>query len=282
MKYLVLGSQGQFAKEFIKALSAQGIQCLAPDEASLNITDINSVKAAIAAFSPNIIINCAAYTNVDAAETDEAIAYLVNADAPKQISELCADKNIKLVHFSTDYVFDGAKNDYYTETDAINPLNVYGKSKLAGEVAVLENPNALVFRLSWLTGYGSQNYLYKFSGWAKNNKILKVSADEVSVPTFTFDAASIVLKAVNANLKGLYHLTNGGGYASRYELSRLFAKLSGLNNIIVPVPMAQFNLKVARPLFSPMSNEKLCKDLNLQISAWQDSLKKYVTELNVP
>ena len=273
MKYIITGSSGQLAKAFIKKFTETNIDFIAPSEQDLDITNKEKISNIFSQYSPDIVINCAAYNNVEYAQQDNSKAFLINKTAVKNLVEETKKYNAKFVHFGSDYVFDGTKNDLYIETDKTNPLNEYGKSKLAGEQEALMYKNSLVCRLSWVIGEGQQNFLFKLSGWIKNNKTVNVSSDEISVPCFSFDIVNTVIKALDNGLKGLYHLTNSGK-ASRYELAKEFVKLNNFNTEILPVPMATFNSKVQRPLFTAMSNNKISKELNISIPEWKESLKK--------
>lgn len=275
MKYIITGSSGQLAKAFIKKFTELNFDFIAPSEQDLDITNREKISNVFSQYNPDVVINCAAYNNVEYAQQDNTKAVLINKTAVTNLVDETKKYSAKFVHFGSDYVFDGTKNDLYIETDKTNPLNEYGKSKLAGEKEALKYNNSLVCRLSWVIGDGQQNFLFKLSGWLKNNKIIKVSNDEVSVPCFSFDIANTVLKALDRDLSGLYHLTNSGK-ASRYELATEFVKLNKFDNEILPVPMASFNSKVQRPLFTAMLNKKISKELNINIPDWKYSLKKFI------
>lgn len=271
-KILIAGSGGQLGSEFVRALENSDYDCIAPDESSFNITDYTGSKKIISEIKPDIIINCAAYNAVDDAEDKPDIAFSVNRDAVRNLAEICNDSGIFLVHYGTDYVFDGAKMDFYTEGNIPNPQGVYGKSKLEGEIVVRENlENFLIFRLSWVFGRGKQNFLYKLSQWAEKNHVLKISADEVSVPTYTGHIVGATIAALEKGLSGLYHLTSSG-YASRYELARYYIEKTGRNNLVIPVPMSSFPVKAKRPGFSAMSNAKLCGDLGISLPHWKEGV----------
>lgn len=274
-KILILGSAGQLAREFIAALEEQKVPFEAPPEQTSSITDFESIARRLDSDRPEVVINCAAYNAVDAAEEDPETARLVNGRAVEHLAEQCESRNIFLVHYSSDYVFDGAKGKPYIETDETRPLNVYGESKLMGETALREiMSRCLVFRLSWVIGPGTQNFLHKLSGWAEKNPTLQVSADEVSVPTFTDDIVRITLLALEKGLQGLYHLTSTGA-ASRFELAEYYLKCRGLTNTVVPVPMSTFKTTARRPLFSAMANRKLQDDLNITIPTWQEGVARF-------
>ena len=179
------------------------------------------------------------------------------------------------MHFSTDYVFDGKKGALYTEEDAPNPINVYGKSKYEGEKIACETlKNHLVFRTSWVYGKGQQNFLYKLRQWAQKQDALRISDDEISVPTYADDIVKATLAGLEQGKRGLYHLTNSG-HASRYRLAKYFLKASGMDKQVIPVPSASFKQKAKRPLFSAMSNAKLCREFNISLPPWQDGIERY-------
>ncbi|MDD3053145.1 MAG: dTDP-4-dehydrorhamnose reductase [Endomicrobiia bacterium] len=274
MKFLITGSSGQLAKAFINTFNKDSIDYLAPTEQELDITNQSKIANIFTEYKPNFIINCAAYTNVEKAEQDPTTAYLINKTSVSYLTEETKRINAKFIHFSTDYVFDGKKNDFYTESDIPNPLNEYGKTKLAGEEEALKYSNSLVCRLSWVIGNGQQNFLYKLSNWVKEHNTIKVSDDEISVPCFTFDIVKYILIALDNNLNGLYHLTNSSK-ASRYELALEYARLMNFSNEIVPVPMSTFPSQVKRPLYTAMANKKISKELNINIPDWRESLKLF-------
>jgi len=277
-KYLILGANGQLGKQFAKDLISRTESVIAPDEKECDITSIDTLSRFIDSVRPTVIINCAAYNAVDIAEQQQDIAYLINATAVKNIVTLCSEKNIFFVHYSSDYVFDGNKGNLYTEGDTPNPLNVYGKSKRAGEEAILSfGGQYLLFRTSWVFGNGTQNFIHKMLQWSQKNPVLKLTADEVSVPTSTIDLVDITLRSINKGLTGLYHLTNSD-YASRYEWGRYIAKKLALQSTIIPVPMSAFPSPAQRPLFSAMSNGQLQNDLGYAIPDWRDAVDRFIKE----
>lgn len=277
--FLIAGAGGQLAREFQKAAASQHLNLAAPSEKDFNITDKKQAADIFTKIRPDIVINCAAYNLVDEAEDVPKPAFSINADAVEGLALLCRRHKAFLVHYSSDYVFDGKKGSLYIEEDTVNPLNVYGKSKLKGEEAIKACFNDfLIFRLSWLFGDGKQNFLYKLSSWAQKNTNLKVSNDEISVPTYTQDVVKATLLSLEKGLRGLYHLTNSG-YCSRYELAKYFLGQMGLNNTLEAVSMNDFKLKAKRPLFSAMSNAKITKDLNQIIPSWQDAIDRFTSDL---
>ena len=274
LKILITGSSGQLAKEFIRYFETNSVEYNAPSESVLDITDKSKTAEIVSAYKPTHVINCAAFNLVDDAQSNPQKAFAINRDGVENLAAACSKNNAFFVHFSTDYVFDGEKNALYTEDDKPNPLNIYAQSKLEGEEKAKTVLKHLICRLSWVTGQGSQNFPYKVKQWAAGGKTLKISADEVSVPSFTFDIADACFKAIKKEAEGLFHLTNSG-YASRYEFAKLYLKLKGMNNIIVPVPAGSFKCAAKRPLFTPMSNALISSALGINIPSWEESLKKY-------
>ncbi len=279
MKYLIAGKNGQLARAFIRRFEERVLDFNAPDKSQFDITDSASVSRVVDAYKPDVIINCAAYNLVDRAEQERERAFSVNAAGPAHLARAAAKRKAFLVHFSSDYVFDGQKeNGLYAEDDAANPLNEYGKSKLTGENAVLEEAGkSLVFRLSWVFGDGKQNFIHKLLEWSKNNEYLKIACDEFSVPTYTNTVADITLKALDQGVTGLYHLTNSG-FCSRYEWARAVFRDLGINKFIRPVTSDIFNLPARRPKFSAMSNDKLSQVLDIRIPSWEEGVLSFLRE----
>ncbi|HEX9021824.1 MAG TPA: dTDP-4-dehydrorhamnose reductase [Nitrospirota bacterium] len=279
MKYLIAGKNGQLARAFIGRFERQSIAYSAPDESHLDITNPDSVAEAIAAHKPDVIINCAAYNLVDKAEQAKDAAFAVNAAGPGNLARAAARHKALLVHFGSDYVFDGFKESgLYTEDDPANPLNEYGRSKLAGEQIVLkECERSLVLRLSWVFGEGKQNFIYKLAEWTRQNEYLKIACDEFSVPTHTDTVVDMALKALAQGMTGRYHLTNTG-YCSRYEWAKFVLQRLGVAKFIRPVSMDAFNLPAKRPKFSAMTNGKLAAELRVAIPAWEESVTSFLRE----
>ncbi len=275
MKYLVFGKNGQLGKEFIKKL---GNKAVGIDHSQCDISDLSTVLEIFSKEKPDIVINCAAYNLVDKAEEDFINAYKTNALGVRNLAYASKKAGSFLVHYSTDYVFDGLKEDgLYTEEDLPNPINQYGKSKLTGEEWLKEETERfLLFRVSWVYGEGKQNFIYKLLQWAENNPFLKIAYDEISVPTSTRTIVDITLKALDSGLSGLYHLTNSG-YASRYEWAKEVFHIKGINKFIKPVSSDIFNLPAKRPKFSPMSNKKISSKLSVDIPDWKEELRLFIS-----
>jgi len=279
MKYLITGKNGQLAQAFIKRFEERSIDFSAPDESQLDITNQKIVADVVATLKPDVIINCAAYNLVDKAEQDKDTVFAVNATGPKNLAQAAASQKAILVHFGSDYVFDGLKeNGLYLESDPVNPLNEYGKSKLAGENFVLEElDRCLVLRLSWVFGAGKQNFIYKLIEWSKSSEYLKIACDEFSAPTYTGSVVDITLNALEQGMTGRYHMTNSG-FCSRYEWAKLILSTIGVNKFIRPVTMDTFDLPAKRPKFSAMSNSKLAGRLNVDIPSWEEAVSSFLRE----
>lgn len=275
MRTFIIGAKGQLGTEFVKIFSANGWDYAAADIDTLDISDADAVMRTIMGYKPGLIINCAAYNQVDKAETDSSAAFAVNAEGARTLAMAARKLESKLLHFSTDYVFDGAKKVPYTETDATNPINKYGSSKLKGEEYVLEAPGSLIFRLSWVYGTGPQNFITKLSQWAKAPGPLKVTTDEISVPTSARDVAEVSMAALKNGLTGTWHLVNSG-FCSRYEWAQLILKEYGINKELAHARMADFCLPAKRPGYSAMSSQALARELGVNIPEWRESVSKFI------
>ncbi|MGE5893221.1 MAG: dTDP-4-dehydrorhamnose reductase, partial [bacterium] len=279
MKYLITGKNGQLAQEFVRRFEKDRLDYLALDRNALDITVAEQVNHLLDSYRPDVIINCAAYNLVDRAEEDREKASLVNSLGPKMLAQAAHKRSAFLVHFSTDYVFDGTKEDgLYVEEDKPNPLNHYGMTKLAGEINIRnETDRYLIFRVSWLYGRGKQNFIYKLLEWSKSNEYVKVAYDEFSIPTSAETVVDVAVKAIEQRLTGLFHLTNSG-FCSRYEWAKLILATLGIDKFIRPVSMDTFALPAKRPKFSAMQNKKLSGRLNTDIVRWNEAVSSFVGE----
>lgn len=277
MRYLITGKNGQLACEFSRFFEEKGIDYLAPGEDLLDITNPIHIRDVIDSFRPDVVLNCAAYNLVDKAEAEKDLAEMVNALGPKYLAQEAESHKALLVHFGSDYVFDGEKQSgLYCEDDTTNPINEYGKSKLAGELHIQhETDRYLIFRVSWLYGTGKQNFIHKILEWAKTQEYLRVACDEFSVPTYTQTVVSVAIKAIDQGLTGLLHLTNTG-FCSRYDWGRLVLSLAGIDKFVRPVSIGTFDSLARRPSFSPMTNQKLSQLLSISIPVWDESVKTFM------
>lgn len=270
---MLLGKNGQLGLAFTKLLATKSVDFQALSRAEADLEDTSILANRLAQFRPDVTINCAAYTDVNTAERNPSLAMAVNYHAVKELAKYCEAIQSKLVHFSTDYVFDGTKGRPYIETDATNPLNVYGKSKLLGEEAVTGSSEPwLVFRTSWVYGEGTNNFISKLRSWAKGNEVLRIVDDEISVPTSTRDIAKFTYLSIEKGISGLFHLTSSGK-ASRYQYALAIQKVfPEIRCAIEPARLSEFASEVARPSYSVLSNQRLAKVLETEIPHWQTSL----------
>jgi len=242
----------------------------------------------LAALQPQVVINTAAYNLVDRCEIERELSWSVNATAPQQLAELCAEKNIQLVHYGTDYVFDGAKKLPYSETDAAHPLNHYAAGKFAGEQAVLRaSPQHLVLRTSWVFDWHptqTKTFIHTILKTARESRAMKSTTDQFSVPTFATDLAHWTLELIRSGAGGLFHAVNDDG-VSRYDWAKIIlaeavnAKLLAAAPPIEPVLSSFFNSAMRRPDYTVMSNEKLAHCLGRPLGSWRPGLKKMLAQL---
>ncbi len=279
MRILIVGKNGQLGREFVKELSKTRNRVIPLGHEELDIGNIGDVLDVFDRYKPDVVINCAAYNQVDKAEEEYDLAYKTNSIGVKNLAFSSNKYGSFLVHYSTDYVFDGEKEDgLYTEVDKPNPLSEYAKSKYLGEVYLKEETEKfLIFRVSWVFGDGKQNFIYKLLKWAENNPYLKVSYDEISIPTYTKTIVDITLKALEEGLTGLYHLTNSG-YCSRFELAKFVFKTLGMTKFIHPVPSDIFNLPAKRPKFSAMDNTLISSILRVEIPNWEEAVSDFLSK----
>jgi len=287
MKILLLGSNGQLGYEATRTLFCYG-DLVAVDYPEIDFTKPKQVIDLISEVKPDLIYNAVAYTDVDKAEQEPEKAMLVNASTPGEMANYCKKNNVPVIHFSTDYVFDGTKNALYVEEDIPNPINVYGKSKLDGELAIIESGcDYLIFRTSWVYSLRTGGFVNKVIKWAQENKELRIVDDQIGNPTWARMLAIVSISPIIKNwsnyayffenYKGIYHLA-GGGYASRFEWTRaiienLTKNLSVKVKDIVSAKSNEFPTPAERPLFSALSCEKFEKKFDMKIPHWENSLQ---------
>jgi len=257
-----------------------GVVCRPYAEADLDITDAEAVDAAAARFAAQdgvLMINAAAYTDVERAEDEEERAFAVNDTGARNVARAAARQGLGFVHVSTDFVFDGTKGAPYTEEDEPHPLNAYGRSKLAGERSVLEVcPTALLARTAWVYGPGGANFPAKILALARVREEIQVVDDEFGSPTASIDLARGILELRRLRATGLFHLT-GSGSCSRYEWAREIVSAAGLHTRVLPVGRGFFPANAVRPANSVLSMEKAHR-LGVVMPPWQPSLRAFVQE----
>ncbi|QFR34380.1 dTDP-4-dehydrorhamnose reductase [Ancylobacter sp. TS-1] len=277
-RLLLLGAGGQVGREIAALAPGRVPGLVALDRAGLDITDAPALDAALAAHRPDVVINAAGYTAVDRAESEPEAAHLINAVAPGRIAAACARHGARLIHISTDYVFDGTKAGAYVEDDPVAPLGVYGISKEAGERAVRERLDAhLIVRTSWVYGIHGANFLKTMLRLARERDRLTVVADQKGCPTATVDVAEGLLAAAVAlhegrMAPGTYHLA-GTGATSWYGFARAIieraAAHTGRRPEIVPIATADYPTPARRPANSELSSEKLAQAIGFRAAPWE-------------
>ncbi|MGD9733433.1 MAG: dTDP-4-dehydrorhamnose reductase, partial [Desulfamplus sp.] len=272
MKVLICGGNGQLGWDCQRVFGKEN-EVAAYDLPELDITDKGRVETVISGFMPDVVINCAAYTQVDKCETEIELARLVNVDGPGFIAEACKAVNAAMVHISTDYVFDGAKEppDAYTERDEVNPLSVYGKTKLEGERRVAQiTDNHIIVRTAWLYGINGSNFLKTMLRLAMLNpeKQIKVVDDQFGSPTWSLRLALQLERLVQIKGQGIYHAT-AEGYCSWYELAVYFLKQIEVPFNIVPCTTADYPTAAKRPANSILENARLKRSDNNRMTGWR-------------
>jgi dTDP-4-dehydrorhamnose reductase len=276
MKVLITGANGQLGREMTGLCRSKGMEVLAVDSKMLDITNFTAVRKICAAFSPDRVINCAAYNAVDQAEAEWKQAYMVNGYGPKHLALAAAEQDAVLVHYSTDYVFDGQKDSPYTVADVPNPLSRYGTSKLLGEVMVRHHcPRHYVIRTAWVFGKGKENFIEKVRGWSRDKTEIRVVDDQVSTPTFTADLARGTLELLETGLYGLHHLTNSGS-CSRYAWAKKVLELAGWKGSLLPAKTADFPTPAERPLYSVLDNFGTSDLLKSPMPKWDNAVERYM------
>ena len=289
-KILVLGSEGQLGSALIKTLNknfiVEGI-----NKKKFNFLEPKNFSDLLQKGNTKYVINAAAYTNVEQAETEVDFARQINGEALKFIAQACNEKKIKLFHFSTDYVFDGAKGHPYSEEDKPNPISSYGKSKFLGEKFILENTeNFLIFRTSGIISKNPNNFIFKILSASESKKELKIVDDQATSLNFSGFLAEAVLKILKDNQneedkpKGIFNLV-GPNFGSWYDFAKFaqhFCSLKGINSRfakinIVPVNTEEMNFKAKRPKFSHLSSDKIKNFYSLSLPNWEKSIEEILS-----
>jgi dTDP-4-dehydrorhamnose reductase len=290
MDILVLGGGGQVGTELRALAWPESVQVHAPERAALDITDEAAVAEAIAGRPWAAVINAAAYTAVDKAESDEAAAFAVNATAPGLLAQAAAEHGAAMLQVSTDYVFDGSKTEPYVEDDATGPLGVYGASKLAGEQAVLAaHPRPVILRTAWVLSPDRANFLKTMLRLAGERETLRVVADQHGCPTAARDIAE-ALRIITLRLiadrsapTGVYHFVNAGETSWAGLAEAVFAESrarGGPHAAVEPIATSDYPTPARRPANSRLSTDKLRDDYGIQPRQWRDAVAEIVAELN--
>lgn len=279
MRVVITGAGGMLGQALQKQLS-KNYDIIALSREQLDITDYGTVKEYITAHKPDVVINAAAFTNVDGCESEQDKAFLVNAVGPRNLAVICNEINATLVQVSTDYVFDGKGTQPYGEFDKTGPVSVYGKSKLAGEelVRVLMNKFFIV-RTAWLFGEGGHNFVRTILRLANEKDYLTVVNDQLGVPTYTQDLARAIGQLISTNFFGIYHITNSEP-CSWYEFAREILEQAGISNTEVkPIKSYELNRPAPRPSFSVLDNKFWRLAGFPELRSHKEALKEYLNNL---
>ena len=273
--YLVTGANGQLGNELKKRLTG----AVFADKSVLDITNANAVQKFVKENNIDLIINCAAYTAVDKAEEDVLQAIKVNIDGPRNLAQTGA----KIIHISTDYVFDGYGFKPYTPEDKTNPLSVYGKTKRAGEIAVLENAKvAIIVRTAWLYSPYGNNFVKTMRRLGNEKEYINVVSDQIGTPTYAGDLADVIVKIIpqmNEKNSGIYHFTNTG-VCSWYDFAVEIMEKSGLKCVVNPIKSEDYPTCAKRPYYSVLDKSKIQKTFNdIKITHWKQALDRCLKQL---
>lgn len=311
MKVLVTGVAGQLGHDVMNELAERGIEGIGSDIApeysgiadgtavtkmpyiQMDITDEKAVSAKIKEVHPDVVVHCAAWTAVDLAEDEDKMAKVraINADGTRYIANVCKELDCKMVYISTDYVFDGqGETPWDPDCKDYKPLNVYGETKLEGELAVSETlEKYFIVRIAWVFGKNGKNFIKTMLNVAKTHDKLTVVNDQIGTPTYTFDLARLLVDMIGTEKYGYYHATNEGGYISWYDFTKeIFRQAVELGHeeysedrvSVAPVTTAEYGVsKAARPFNSRLDKSKLVKNGFTPLPTWQDALNRYLKEI---
>lgn len=294
MNILVTGANGQLGNEMRIVSKRSSDRYIFTDVEELDITNRDAVMNFVKENDIKVVVNCAAYTNVDKAEDDEVTAELINAQAVKHLAEACKSNEATLIHISTDYVFGGNEgNTPRTEDEPVNPTGAYGRTKLHGEQAIQEvGCNYLIIRTAWLYSEFGNNFVKTMRRLTSERDKLNVVFDQIGTPTYALDLANVIMRyieilkkennyqlsTVNSQLFGVYHFSNEG-VISWYDFAKEICELSGNECDIQPCHSNEFPSKVKRPSYSVLDKTKIKNKLNITIPHWKESLKKCIIKL---
>ena len=301
MKVFVTGVNGQLGHDVMNELQKRGYEGTGSDLAdsyagiadgsavtampyvSLDITDKEAVQEVITEVEPDAVIHCAAWTAVDMAEDDDKVEKVraVNAGGTRNIAEACKETDCKMLHLSTDYVFDGQGTEpWRPDCKDYKPLNIYGQSKLEGELAVAHTlEKFFIVRIAWVFGLNGKNFIKTMINVGKTHDEVRVVNDQIGTPTYTFDLARLLVDMCETEKYGYYHATNEGGYISWYDFCCEFYRQYGLKTKVTPVTTAEYGLsKAARPFNSRLDKSKLVENGFQPLPTWQDAVSRYLNE----
>lgn len=285
MKVLVTGVKGQLGYDVVNELTKRGHTAIGVDIDEMDITDKHSVQIVIEKTKPDAVIHCAAWTAVDLAEDENKIALVraVNTDGTRNIAEICKKLNCKMMYISTDYVFNGQGTEpWKPDCKDYEPLNVYGQTKLGGELAVANLlEKYFIVRIAWVFGVNGNNFIKTMLNIGKKYDEVTVVNDQIGTPTYTYDLARLLVDMIETKKYGYYHATNEGGYISWYDFACEIFKQAGYNTKVKPVTTEEYGLsKAKRPFNSRLDKSKLIENGFKPLPTWQDALSRYLKEIN--
>ena len=302
MKVFVTGVGGQLGHDVMNELSKRGYEGIGSDIAPsysgiadgsavttmpykpMDITDSAQVESTLAAEAPDVVIHCAAWTAVDLAEDEDKRekVFAINAKGTENIAKVCKKLGCKMVYISTDYVFDGQGTEpWKPDCKDYKPLNVYGQTKLEGELAVSGNlEKFFIVRIAWVFGLNGKNFIKTMLNVGKTHDTVRVVNDQIGTPTYTLDLSRLLVDMVETEKYGYYHATNEGGFISWYDFTKEIYRQAGLRTNVVPVTTAEYGLsKAARPFNSRLDKSKLQESGFTPLPTWQDALSRYLKEI---
>lgn len=275
---LITGANGQLGYDFQRLFDRLKEKYIKTDKESLDITDINKIREFVKNKNITLIINCAAYNDVDKAEDEIEECKKLNTSAPKNLAIIANEIGADYITYSTDFVFDGKKKSPYTEDDLVNPLSIYGKSKYEGEKEVFKiKPNSFIIRTSWLFGVANNNFNMQIINWSKNKNELKIVDDQISSPTYSKDLAYYSWELIKTKKYGLYHFSNNGE-ASKYDQAKYILDKIGWQGKLKKAKTKDFNLKAERSEYTKLDSSKLEKTIDKKIPFWKDGIDRFLKE----
>lgn len=277
MKVLVTGINGQLGHDVMGELKKRGHEAVGVDIEEMDITDAECVKRVMTQTAPDAVIHCSAYTAVDRAEEEVELCRRVNAEGTKNVAEVCAGLDCKLLYLSTDYIFSGEGERPWEPGDEPAPLNVYGLTKFEGEQEIKSRMNKyFIVRISWVFGVNGNNFIKTMLRLGRENGAVRVVDDQIGSPTYTYDLAVLLVDMIETEKYGEYHASNEG-LCSWYEFAKEIFAAAGMNEVeVTPVSSEEFPAKAKRPKNSRMSKEELVKNGFNKLPSWQDAVKRYV------
>ena len=275
MKVLITGSNGMLGHDLMEVLK-DNHELMLTTSKTLDITDKEHVIQFICENEPDIVINSAAYTDVDGCETKQDLAYAVNGDGVRNLAFACRQVDCPLLHISTDYVFNGKNTRPWTEDDEVDPISIYGKSKLKGEEAILEILDKFyILRTAWLYGVNGKNFPKTMLELAQNHSEITVVYDEIGTPTYTLDLAKAISELIETDYYGVYHLTNSDN-CSWCEFARYIFEVADVDVKVIPVTAAEFARPAPRPNYSVLENGNWIKNGFKPLRSYREAIKEYI------